>query len=244
MTLHDTARLLELHGRNPPLRHHPISHNPYGEPRSFPCSSPDLANRPWRSTPGARRPRPSPASGYTRIHVHTRDHAVTTPPAPRSSPARLAVVTMSSFPPGSPPIGHMGTRSPALSPGRLRRAPTDPQKPLPAQPSHQEACMRDLTVGKHRRAAVRREQCPREPRLPPRHHQRARHCLGKLSPTLIGCQRRRRTTPASTSPAGTRRRWKQRLPLASHTHMHPMHADHRERRVDAVHRKETQSTVD
>jgi hypothetical protein len=58
------------------------------------CSPPDPAVRPWRSTPGARRPRLSPASGYTCTHAHDRDHAVTTPPAPRSSPARLAVVTM------------------------------------------------------------------------------------------------------------------------------------------------------
>jgi hypothetical protein len=55
-----------------------------------------------------------------------------------------------AVPAGEPLTSHMGTRSPALSLGRLRRAPTDPQKPLPAQPSHQEACTRDLTIGKHR----------------------------------------------------------------------------------------------
>ena len=32
-----------LHGHDPPLHHHPISHDTNGEPRSFPCSPPDLA---------------------------------------------------------------------------------------------------------------------------------------------------------------------------------------------------------
>ena len=38
-----------------------------------------LSHRPWRSTPGACRPRPSPAAGNTRTHAHVCDHAVTTP---------------------------------------------------------------------------------------------------------------------------------------------------------------------
>ena len=41
--LHYTALLLELHGRDPPLHRHPISHNTNCEPRCFPCSPPDLA---------------------------------------------------------------------------------------------------------------------------------------------------------------------------------------------------------
>jgi hypothetical protein len=135
-TLHGTARLPDLHGRNPPLRHHLISHNTYGEPRSFPCSSPDLANRPWHSTPGACRPRPSPASGYTRTHVHTRDHAVTTPPAPCSSPACLAVVTMSPWPPGSPYRPH-GNLKPRLEPWTPSPCPHGSTEAFtcPAEPS-------------------------------------------------------------------------------------------------------------
>ena len=42
-----------------------------------------LSHRPWRSTPGACRPRPSPAAGNTRTHAHVYDHAVTTPLEPR-----------------------------------------------------------------------------------------------------------------------------------------------------------------
>ena len=42
-TLHCTALLPELHGRNPPLHRHPIFHDTKGEPPVFPCSPPDLA---------------------------------------------------------------------------------------------------------------------------------------------------------------------------------------------------------
>ena len=51
MTLHCTALLLELHGRNSPLRHHPIFHNTYGERPTLPCLPPDLLLWPWRSIP-------------------------------------------------------------------------------------------------------------------------------------------------------------------------------------------------
>ena len=51
-TLHCTALLLELHGRNPPLHHHPISHDTYGEPPgSPPARRRTSLLRPWRSTP-------------------------------------------------------------------------------------------------------------------------------------------------------------------------------------------------
>ena len=50
----------------------------------------------------------------------------------------------------------------------------------------------------------------------------------------------------STSPAGGRRGRKQSPSLTGRTRLHPVHVDHREKkgRVDAVHRKETRSTVD
>ena len=40
---HCTALLPELHGHDPPLHRHPISHDTNGEPRSFPCSPLDFA---------------------------------------------------------------------------------------------------------------------------------------------------------------------------------------------------------
>ena len=43
MTLHGTALLPELHGRNLPLRHHPIFHDTYGERPTLPCLPPDFA---------------------------------------------------------------------------------------------------------------------------------------------------------------------------------------------------------
>jgi len=91
----------------------------------------------------------------------THAHAVTTPLGPRSAPMRLAVVTMSPWPPGNPYRPHENL-SPALSTGRPRHAPTEPLKPLPAQPRHQEACTGDFTIGGHRRTANHRGQGPRE----------------------------------------------------------------------------------
>ena len=50
----------------------------------------------------------------------------------------------------------------------------------------------------------------------------------------------------STSPVGARQGRKQSPSLAGRTRLHPVHVDHREKkgRVDAVHRKETRSTMD
>ena len=46
---HGTARLPELHGRNSPLRRHPLFHNTYGEPPVLPL----LAAGPCYSGHGA-----------------------------------------------------------------------------------------------------------------------------------------------------------------------------------------------
>ena len=42
-TLHYTALLLELHGLEPPLHHHPIAFDTYGERPTLPCLLPDFA---------------------------------------------------------------------------------------------------------------------------------------------------------------------------------------------------------
>ena len=47
MTLHCTTLLPELHGRNPPLHRHPISHDTNGEP---PGSSPALRRSTFEAT--------------------------------------------------------------------------------------------------------------------------------------------------------------------------------------------------
>ena len=76
--------------------------------------------RPWRSTSGVRRPRPSPASGYTRTHTHIRGHAKTAPPAPRSAHASLR---------RSPPDHRHGRIKPPLwpkPPGAPEDLPTYP----------------------------------------------------------------------------------------------------------------------
>ena len=91
---HCTTRLSTLHGLDSSLHRYPLALNTDGEPRFFLCSPPDLAARPWRSTLGVCRPRPSSAAGNTRTQAHTRDHTVTTPPKPRSAPACLIVVFM------------------------------------------------------------------------------------------------------------------------------------------------------
>jgi len=132
--LHCTALLLELHGRNPPLRHHPIFHDTKGEPRFSPARRRTSLCRPWRSTLGARRPRPSLASGYTRTHAHIRDHAVTAPPAPRSAPTCLTVATMPPWTSWSPyrPHGDPKPRLESLDalavPPRIRRSPYPPSR--------------------------------------------------------------------------------------------------------------------
>jgi hypothetical protein len=135
---------------------------------------------------------------------------------------RSATATAST-PPGPKPPEAMEDPS---------NCPTYSRKHSEAHAHHKSGLSRSPAPFPHAggaQAAVHRGQCSKEPRLLPRRHHRARHRLGKLFPTLIGWPRRRKTTPVSTTPTGTRRRWKQRLPLASHSHMHPVHADHRER---------------
>ena len=109
---------------------------------------------PWPSplgAPGISLTRPSCSLEPWVTHAH----AVTTPLEPRSAPVRLAVITMSLWPLGNPYRPHENP-SPALSTGRPRHAPTEPLKPLPAQPRHREACTGDFTVGGHRRTTVAR----------------------------------------------------------------------------------------
>ena len=84
-------------------------------------------------------------------------------------------------------------------------------------------CHRAIPVHRRARAADRRGQHLGKPRPPPRPHHRVCHGLGKLFPTLIGCQRYRRITPVSPPPAGVRRGWKQRPPLAGRMRMHPVY---------------------
>ena len=137
------------------------------------------------------------------------------------------------------PIGHLETQSLTLSPGRLHRAPTDPQKSLSAQLSHWRAYMRDLTIGEHCRATSHSGQCPERPRPPlrPQHHDR--HGLGKLFPSPIGRQHRHRGSPASSPPARAPPREKQgKLPSpATRECTRCTWTAPERRRVDSVHRR-------
>ena len=125
------ALLLELHGLEPPLHHHPISHDTNGEPPSLSPARRQISPfRPWRSTIGARRPRPSSASRYTRTHAHLHDHDETAPPAPHSAPASLR---------RSPPDRRHGRIKPPpwpKPPGAPEDLPTYPTSPLEHHDAH------------------------------------------------------------------------------------------------------------
>jgi len=122
---------------------------------------------------------------------------------------------------------------------------TCPTNPLEHRDAHAHhmigfcCCHRAIPMHRCARAANRRGQHPRKPRPPPRPHHRVRHGLGKLFPTLIGRQRHRRITPVSPPPAGARRGWKQRPPLADHMRLHSVHMSQAKRE-----RGWTRSTID
>ena len=100
------------------------------------------------ASPRIRRSLHAPIGTFHRDRGHLTDVAVMSGGLP-------------PWPPGNPYRPHENP-SPALSTGRPRHAPTEPLKPLPAQPRHQEACTGDFTVGGHRRTANHRGQGPRE----------------------------------------------------------------------------------
>ena len=180
------ALLLELHGLEPPLHHHPISHDTNGEPPSLSHARRQISPfRPWRSTSGVRRPRLSPASGYTRTYTHIHDHAKTAPPAPHSAPESQR---------RSPPDRRHGRIKPPpwpKPPGALEVPSTCPTSPLEHRDAHTHhmsgfcCCHRAIPVRHRARAADRRGQRPGKPRPPPRPHHRVAMAWGSYSPPQL-----------------------------------------------------------